>query len=104
MQARFLLGPAGSGKTFRCLTDVRAALKKNPDGAPLVFLAPKQATFQLERQLLDSEQQDDRPREPKSNSADGSPGDVYKRQIRVNRDDLMVAAIHTSGKVARVNH
>ena len=52
MQARFLLGPAGSGKTFRCLAEVRAALAKNPAGDPLVFLAPKQATFQLERQLL----------------------------------------------------
>ena len=52
MQARFLLGPAGSGKTFRCLAEVRAALANNPDGNPLVFLAPKQATFQLERQLL----------------------------------------------------
>jgi ATP-dependent helicase/nuclease subunit B len=49
---RFLLGPAGSGKTFRCLAEIRAALKKNPEGAPLIFLAPKQATFQLERQLL----------------------------------------------------
>jgi ATP-dependent helicase/nuclease subunit B len=52
VQARFLLGPAGSGKTFRCLAEIRASLKKNPEGAPLVFLAPKQATFQLERQLL----------------------------------------------------
>jgi ATP-dependent helicase/nuclease subunit B len=52
VQARFLLGPAGSGKTFRCLAEVRAALKKNPEGTPLIFLAPKQATFQLERQLL----------------------------------------------------
>ncbi len=52
MQARFLLGPAGSGKTFRCLAEVRAALVKNPDGNSLIFLAPKQATFQLERQLL----------------------------------------------------
>ncbi len=52
MQARFLLGPAGSGKTFRCLAEIRASLKKNPEGAPLIFLAPKQATFQLERQLL----------------------------------------------------
>ncbi len=52
MQARFLLGPAGSGKTFRCLAKIRAALQKNPEGAPLIFLAPKQATFQLERQLL----------------------------------------------------
>jgi ATP-dependent helicase/nuclease subunit B len=49
---RFLLGPAGSGKTFRCLAEIRAALEANPEGPPLVLLAPKQATFQLERQLL----------------------------------------------------
>jgi ATP-dependent helicase/nuclease subunit B len=62
VQARFLLGPAGSGKTFRCLAEIRAALRNNPEGAlaapeqsgggPLILLAPKQATFQLERQLL----------------------------------------------------
>ena len=50
---RFLLSPAGSGKTFRCLAEIRAALAQSPDGPPLVFIAPKQATFQLERQLLD---------------------------------------------------
>ncbi len=52
MQAHFLLGPAGSGKTCRCLAEIRAALLRSPDGPPLVLLAPKQATFQLERQLL----------------------------------------------------
>src|SRR5580693_8438516 len=52
MQARFLLGPAGSGKTFRCLAEIRAGLRAAPDGLPLILLAPKQATFQLERQLL----------------------------------------------------
>jgi ATP-dependent helicase/nuclease subunit B len=52
VQIRFLLGPAGSGKTFRCLSEIRAALKASPEGAPLILLAPKQATFQLERQLL----------------------------------------------------
>jgi len=52
MQARFLLGPAGSGKTFRCLAEIRAALAAAPEGPPLILLAPKQATFQLERQLL----------------------------------------------------
>jgi ATP-dependent helicase/nuclease subunit B len=52
VQARFLLGPAGSGKTFRCLEEIRAALRENTDGPPLILLAPKQATFQLERQLL----------------------------------------------------
>ena len=52
MQARFLLGPAGSGKTFRCLAEIRAELLAAPDGPPLILLAPKQTTFQLERQLL----------------------------------------------------
>ena len=52
MQARFLLGPAGSGKTFRCLSEIRSALTAAPDGLPLILIAPKQATFQLERQLL----------------------------------------------------
>ncbi len=52
VQARFLLGPAGSGKTFRCLAEIRAALADLPESPPLILLAPKQATFQLERQLL----------------------------------------------------
>ena len=62
VQAHFLLGPAGSGKTFRCLAEIRAALRggahgplaapEQREGGPLVLLAPKQATFQLERQLL----------------------------------------------------
>jgi ATP-dependent helicase/nuclease subunit B len=52
VQATFLLGPAGIGKTFRCLEEIRVELKASPEGLPLVFLAPKQATFQLERQLL----------------------------------------------------
>ena len=52
VQIRFLLGPAGTGKTFRCLEEIRAELKRDPEGPPLLFLAPKQATFQIERQLL----------------------------------------------------
>jgi ATP-dependent helicase/nuclease subunit B len=52
VQVRFLSGPAGSGKTFRCLAEIRDALGAAPEGPPLVFIAPKQATFQLERQLL----------------------------------------------------
>jgi ATP-dependent helicase/nuclease subunit B len=49
---RFLLGPAGTGKTFLCLEEIRQALLEDPQGPPLILLAPKQATFQLERQLL----------------------------------------------------
>ena len=52
MQVQFLLGPAGSGKTFRCLEEIRAALARSPEGLPLILLAPKQATYQLERALL----------------------------------------------------
>lgn len=52
MQVQFILGPAGSGKTFRCLSEIRVALKASPDGLPLLLLAPKQATFQCERLLL----------------------------------------------------
>jgi len=52
VQIRFLLGPAGSGKTHSCLAEIREALRAAPEGRPLILLAPKQATFQLERQLL----------------------------------------------------
>lgn len=51
---RFVLGPAGSGKTFRCLHEIREELRNAPEGLPLLMLAPKQATFQLERQLLET--------------------------------------------------
>jgi len=52
VQVRLLLGPAGSGKTYRSLAEIRAALKASPEGPPLVLVAPKQATYQLERQFL----------------------------------------------------
>jgi ATP-dependent helicase/nuclease subunit B len=52
MTVRFLLGAAGSGKTHRCLAELREELARSVDGLPLVLLAPKQATFQLERALL----------------------------------------------------
>lgn len=54
VRVHFLLGPAGSGKSWRCLEEIRAELLRAPgDPAPVLLLAPKQATFQLERQLLD---------------------------------------------------
>ncbi|HMJ65944.1 MAG TPA: hypothetical protein VK615_11390, partial [Candidatus Binatia bacterium] len=52
VRATILIGPAGSGKTFRCLAEVRAELKRGAEGLPLLFIAPKQATFQIERELL----------------------------------------------------
>ena len=52
VQVRLLSGPAGSGKTFHCLAAIRKLLAESPEGAPLVLLAPKQTTYQLERDLL----------------------------------------------------
>ncbi len=52
VEVRFLLGPAGSGKTHRCVAEIRAALRASAAGPSLILVAPKQATFQLERQLL----------------------------------------------------
>lgn len=52
MRLRLLLGPAGSGKTFRCLNEIRQSLASAPEGAPLLLVAPKQSTYELERQLL----------------------------------------------------
>ncbi|MGZ8900880.1 MAG: PD-(D/E)XK nuclease family protein, partial [Limisphaerales bacterium] len=53
MRISFLLGAAGSGKTYRCLNEIRDELLSRPKGPPLIFLAPKQSTYQLERQLLE---------------------------------------------------
>ncbi len=53
-QLRFLLGRAGSGKTFACLTAIRRELEQGPSGPPLILLTPEQATFQMERALLAS--------------------------------------------------
>ena len=49
---QLLIGPAGSGKTHACLEAIRTELKARPHGAPLLLLAPKQATFQMEHALL----------------------------------------------------
>ena len=54
-KANFVLGPAGSGKTYGFIESVREHLRRNPEGRPLLFLAPKQATFQIESQLLRDE-------------------------------------------------
>src|SRR5215213_1716045 len=49
---RLVSGPAGSGKTFRCLAEIRNLLCASPEGLPLLLIAPKQNTYLLERQLL----------------------------------------------------
>lgn len=52
MAFRFVLGRAGSGKTTLCLNEIKQRLKAEPQGAPLVWLVPEQATFQAEYALI----------------------------------------------------
>ncbi len=55
MGLRLILGRAGSGKTYRCLTEIAEELRRAPLGPPLFLLVPEQATFLYERALLQSE-------------------------------------------------
>ncbi len=51
-----LIGRAGSGKTATCLRQALEELQAGgPDGPPLVLLCPEQATYQMERALLDGQ-------------------------------------------------
>jgi ATP-dependent helicase/nuclease subunit B len=52
MSVNLILGPAGSGKTHRCLQKVKTLLKQAPEGDCLLFIAPRQSTYLIERQLL----------------------------------------------------
>ena len=52
MALRFVIGRAGTGKTSRCLDEIRGSLLERPDGPPLIMLVPEQATFQTEYALL----------------------------------------------------
>ena len=52
MSVRFILGRAGSGKTRTCLENIKNELIKDPYGPPIILLVPDQATFQMERMLI----------------------------------------------------
>jgi ATP-dependent helicase/nuclease subunit B len=52
MSVRFILGRAGSGKSRRCLDEIRDRLTAEPQGNPLILLVPEQATFQAEHALV----------------------------------------------------
>ena len=49
MSVRFILGPAGSGKTHRCLEALRALERRGRAG---ILLVPEQSTHSAERELL----------------------------------------------------
>ena len=49
MAVRFVLGPAGSGKTHRCLLGLREAERA---GRHAIYLVPEQFTYLADRELL----------------------------------------------------
>jgi len=53
MSLRFILGRAGTGKTYTCLKEIQDQINKEPDNSfPLLLLVPEQVTFQMEVSLL----------------------------------------------------
>ena len=51
MSVKFIIGPAGSGKTQYCFDRIVDSIRKNPLGPPIYWILPRQATFIVERQL-----------------------------------------------------
>jgi ATP-dependent helicase/nuclease subunit B len=54
MPAKFIIGPAGAGKTQYCFERIVDSIRKNPLGPPIYWIVPRQATFIVERQLAAS--------------------------------------------------
>lgn len=51
MSVQFIIGRAGSGKTRYCLDRITDAMRDQPLGDPILWILPKQATFEAERLL-----------------------------------------------------
>jgi ATP-dependent helicase/nuclease subunit B len=51
MSVKFIIGPAGSGKTQYCFERIVDSIRKDPLGPPIYWILPRQATFIVERQL-----------------------------------------------------
>ncbi|MGI6566827.1 MAG: hypothetical protein GX341_00920 [Firmicutes bacterium] len=50
---RIVIGRAGIGKTYLCLTEIAQELKEDPSGPPLILVVPAESTFAMEQALLD---------------------------------------------------
>lgn len=54
MPLRFILGPAGSGKTHSCVSQMAELIASQPLGYPLLLLVPQQSTFIYEKRLAEA--------------------------------------------------
>ena len=52
MSVRLIIGRSGSGKTTKCLDEIKSKLFKNPEGSPILYIVPDQMTFLSEYQLI----------------------------------------------------
>ncbi|WP_027408998.1 helicase-exonuclease AddAB subunit AddB [Anoxybacteroides tepidamans] len=52
MSLRFIIGRSGTGKTAKCLDEIREKLKGEPFGSPIIYIVPEQMTFQSEYSLI----------------------------------------------------
>ena len=51
-KVRFILGRAGTGKTYTCLEEIKKTLaSEGEEGPALILLVPEQAAFQMEHEL-----------------------------------------------------
>ncbi|HEV8292937.1 MAG TPA: PD-(D/E)XK nuclease family protein [Tepidisphaeraceae bacterium] len=51
MSLRFIIGRAGTGKSKHCFASIVSTLKERPLGEEILFLLPRQATFDAQRRL-----------------------------------------------------
>ena len=58
MSVRLIIGRSGTGKTSKCLEEIKDKLLENPKGNPILYIVPDQMTFLSEYQLI----QHSRPR------------------------------------------
>lgn len=54
MSVRLIIGRSGSGKTSKCLEEIKEKLWVNPEGNPIIYIVPDQMTFLSEYQLIQS--------------------------------------------------
>lgn len=55
-QVNLITGPAGSGKTFNCISEIRSQLEISQFGKPIIFILPRQATFQAEQAVFNQKE------------------------------------------------
>ena len=50
----FIIGRAGSGKTYKCIEDIRERIIKSPSGPLLLLLVPEHMTYRVEHELAEA--------------------------------------------------